>query len=64
MSGECLNFSTNDRVCKKKSWRKLGGNTHNACQKHYTHPRNVNKTVTVTGRCTRDQPNQSFEKRY
>ena len=34
-----------------------------ACYKHYTHPRNVNKTVSVSDECAGDQPNQSFERR-
>ena len=34
------------------------------CYKCYTHPRNVNKTVTVSDECAGDQPNQSFERRH
>ena len=33
-----------------------------ACYKRHTYPGNVNKTVTVSGECPRNQPNQSFEK--
>ena len=31
--------------------------------KRYTHPRNVNKTVSAGDECAGDQPNQSFERR-
>ena len=34
-----------------------------ACYNRYTHPRNVNKTVSVGDECAGDQPNQSFERR-
>ena len=34
-----------------------------ACYKHYTHPRNINKTVSVGDECAGDQPNQSFKRR-
>ena len=34
-----------------------------ACYNRYTHPRNVNKAVSVGDECAGDQPNQSFERR-
>ena len=34
-----------------------------ACYKRYTHPRNVNNTVTVCDECAGDHPIQSFVRR-
>ena len=33
-----------------------------ASYNRYVHTINVNKTMTISDKCTRDQPNQSFER--
>lgn len=35
-----------------------------ACYKCYTHPRNVNRTLTIGDECAGDQLNHSFRRRH
>ena len=63
MPEECFICSTNHRVYKEKG-RALSNSTSvwvsDACYKCFTHPRNVNKTMTVNDKFAGDHPNQSL----